>query len=73
MKSKTLAFLLVIVVIGVFLLGCAQNQPPTGYQAYGGAQGGQQQAYVGGGCGLAPSMSGDESVMAEGVGHNTAL
>lgn len=70
---KTKALFLILVVLAVGLIGCAQNQPPTGYQAYGGAQGGQQQAYVGGGCGLAPSMSGDETVMVSEVGDNSAL
>ncbi len=41
-------------VVGLLLIGCSSNQPPTGYYSYngqGGAQ--QQQQYVGGGCGLA--------------------
>lgn len=51
MKLK--AILLAVLVLSVFLVGCAASQP-NGYSAYN--QPGQQQnnQYVGGGCGVAP-------------------
>jgi len=49
MKIKTA--ILALLVFSVFLVGCASNQ--AGYAAYN--QQGQQQPYVGGGCGVAPS------------------
>ena len=45
--------LLVVLVFSVFLVGCAESKT-TGYSAYNQPQG-QQQPYVGGGCGVAPS------------------
>lgn len=50
MKIKTA--ILAILVISVFLIGCASNQ--AGYSTYNQQQG-QQQPYVGGGCGVAPN------------------
>ena len=42
--------ILFVLVISVFLVGCASSQP--GYSNYNQPQ---QQGYVGGGCGVAPS------------------
>jgi hypothetical protein len=51
MKAKILV--LAVLVVSVFLVGCSKD--PTGnYAAYNNPQG-QQQPYVGGGCGVAPS------------------
>jgi uncharacterized lipoprotein YmbA len=51
MKWKVV--MLLCLVVGLLLVGCQSNQPPTGYYTYG-QQGAQQQGqYVGGGCGLA--------------------
>lgn len=58
------AIILVAVVMGLLLTGCAQSSPPTGYAAYSGAQG-QQQQYVGGGCGVAPPEAGDAKDVGE--------
>jgi hypothetical protein len=44
---------LMIMAVGLFLVGCSSDQPPTGYYTYGQQGGQQQQQYVGGGCGLA--------------------
>ena len=45
--------ILAFFVVGLFLIGCAsQQQDSTGYAAYNQPQ---QQQYVGGGCGVAPS------------------
>ena len=56
LKMNAKLAILVVLVIGVFLAGC--NPKTTGYTAYnqpqGQPQGGQ---YVGGGCGVAPSGS----------------
>lgn len=51
MKIKTA--ILVLLVLSVFLVGCAPS-PPGSYATYNQQQG-QQQPYVGGGCGVAPS------------------
>ena len=46
--------LFLVIVLGVFLVGCTQSSPDYSAYAQGGAaQGGQQQQYVGGGCGVA--------------------
>ncbi|MBI4143554.1 hypothetical protein HY487_01575 [Candidatus Woesearchaeota archaeon] len=45
-------FVLAVLVLSVFLAGCASNQ--AGYSTYNQQQQGQQ-PYVGGGCGVAPS------------------
>ena len=50
MKLKT--SILALLVLSAFLAGCASNQ--AGYSTYNQQQG-QQQPYVGGGCGVAPS------------------
>jgi|TARA_B100001971_G_C18154479_1_gene517701 hypothetical protein len=44
--------LMVVLVLAVFLVGCQQEPQYTGYAASGQ---GQQQPYVGGGCGVAPA------------------
>lgn len=51
------AIILVAVAMGLLLVGCTQSSPPTGYATYNGQ--GQQQQYVGGGCGVAPPEAGD--------------
>ena len=51
MKAK-MAIVLAVLVFSVFLIGCGQSQ--TGYQTYNQPQG-QQNQYVGGGCGVTPS------------------
>lgn len=43
--------ILAVVVLSIFLAGCAANQ--NGYSTYNNQP--QQQQYVGGGCGVAPS------------------
>ena len=52
MKAKI--WILVVLVVGIFLVGCAKSNDYSGY-ATGGNPQGQQQPYVGGGCGVAPS------------------
>lgn len=56
MKIKTI--LLAVLVISVFLVGC-QKPSTAGYATYN--QQGQQQPYVGGGCGVAPQADYDDS------------
>ena len=51
MKTKIL--ILVVLVVSVFLVGCAKSNDYSGYATGGSPQG--QQPYVGGGCGVAPS------------------
>lgn len=51
--NKGLA-ILVVLFIGVFLASCSQS-PSGNYAAYNQPQQGQQNPYVGGGCGVAPS------------------
>jgi len=57
--------------MGLLLTGCAQSSPPTGYAAYSGAQG-QQQQYVGGGCGVAPPEAGDAKDVGEASAASAA-
>ena len=52
MNAKILV--LVLLVVGVFLVGCSKGTNYDGYATYNNPQG-QQQPYVGGGCGVAPS------------------
>ena len=52
MKTK-IAFLLAVLVVGVFLAGCQDTQS-SGLASYNQPQG-QQNQYVGGGCGVAPA------------------
>ena len=51
MKIKTA--ILAVLVFSVFLVGCTSSQT-SGYATYNQPQG-QQNPYVGGGCGVAPS------------------
>lgn len=44
--------MVVLVLVALLVFGCTRGNDTTGYAAYG--QQGQQQAYVGGGCGVAP-------------------
>ena len=48
MKMKSV--ILIVILFSVFLIGCTSSQ--TGYSSYNQPQ---QQQYVGGGCGVAPS------------------
>jgi hypothetical protein len=51
--KKSLVLLAVLALAALLVLGCTKSdQYPTGYATYG--QQGQQQPYVGGGCGVAP-------------------
>ena len=43
--------ILAVLVFSIFLVGCTSSQ--SGYATYN--QQGQQQPYIGGGCGVAPS------------------
>ena len=53
MEMKRFLVLLVVLTLATLLVfGCTKNQNPTGYSSYG--QQGQQQPYIGGGCGVAP-------------------
>ena len=47
------AMVLAVLLVSVFLVGCASSGQ-SGYATYNQQQG-QQQPYVGGGCGVAPS------------------
>ena len=53
MKTK-IAILLAVLAIGVFLAGCSDNTQTSGLEGYNQPQG-QQNQYVGGGCGVAPA------------------
>lgn len=57
MNIKTTVLLLL--VFSVFLLGCQSKDYTGNYAAYNQPQG-QQQPYVGGGCGVAPSADYEE-------------
>jgi len=50
--NKT-AIVLLVLLAGVFLSGCSTPKT-SGYATYNQQQQGQQQPYVGGGCGVAP-------------------
>jgi len=54
MRYKTILFVVLLVGI-VLMVGCTKSSS-AGYAAYSGqqGQGGQQQPFVGGGCGVAP-------------------
>lgn len=54
MKLKTA--ILAVLVLSVFLVGCASSGQ-SGYATYNQQQQGQQQPYVGGGCGVAPNAA----------------
>nr|AQS32413.1 hypothetical protein [uncultured archaeon] len=49
--NKSLMLLVVLALAALLIIGC-QKDSTTGYATYG--QQGQQQPYVGGGCGVAP-------------------
>jgi len=55
MKYKTILF--VALLVGIILVAGCTKSSPSGYAAYNAqqGQGGQQQAYIGGGCGVAPA------------------
>jgi hypothetical protein len=57
MKAK-IAVLLAILVVGLFLVGCSSGSQ-SGYSSYN--QQGQQNQYVGGGCGVAPQADYSET------------
>jgi len=61
MKYKTILFVALLVGI-VLVAGCTKSSP-SGYAAYSTqqGQGGQQQPYIGGGCGVAPADDAEES------------
>ena len=56
--------MLMMLVMGLLVAGCAQSGPPSGYATYG-AQGQQQQQYVGGGCGVAASEPVDAALASD--------
>ena len=54
--KKSLVLLVVLVLVALFVFGCARGggNYPTGYSPYGQQQAlPQQQAYIGGGCAVA--------------------
>ena len=60
-------FVLAIFIVGSFLVGCQASS--SDYSAYGNPSGqGQQNQYVGGGCGVAPA----DSKMPAGAFDSTA-
>ena len=63
MNAKILVLL--VVVVGLFLAGCSQS-PSGDYASYNQPQ--QQNQYVGGGCGVAPSADYQEPVSVEASG-----
>ena len=50
MNAKLL--ILLVLAVGIFLIGCSQS-PSGDYASYNQQQQGQQNQYVGGGCGVA--------------------
>jgi hypothetical protein len=54
---------LMMLVVGVLIAGCAQSGPPSGYATYSGGQ--EQQQYVGGGCGVAASEPMDAALVSD--------
>ena len=57
--------MLMMLVLGLLVAGCAQSGPPSGYATYGAQGGGQQQQYVGGGCGVAASEPVDAALASD--------
>ena len=51
-KMKLRNVIILLALIALLVAGCTRNSAPAGYASYG--QQGQQQPYVGGGCGVAP-------------------
>ncbi|MCH8003244.1 MAG: hypothetical protein IH934_01325 [Nanoarchaeota archaeon] len=71
MKYKTILF--VVLLVGIVLVAGCTKSSSTGYAAYSAqqGQGGQQQPYVGGGCGVAPVDNlGDSSASIGSVPSN---
>ena len=67
MNAKTA--ILAVLVISVFLVGCASSQP-NGYATYN-QPGQQNNQYVGGGCGVAPNADYEDTpVDALGTGNS---
>ena len=69
------AIVLAVLLASVFLVGCTSSQP-NGYSAYNPQQQQQQQQqqqgqYVGGGCGVAPSV-GYENTPMESLGSKNS-
>lgn len=62
-KMNTKLALAAILIVGIFLIGCQQDYATGGYQSYN--QPGQQNQYVGGGCGVAPSSDYKEPFRSE--------
>ena len=62
MKTKTM-LIAAVLLLSVFLIGCSQS-PSGNYAAYN-QQPGQQNQYVGGGCGVAPSADYQQPVKVE--------
>ena len=55
-NMNTKILVLAVLIVGIFLVGCSKGTNYDGYATYNNPQGnGQQQPYVGGGCGVAPS------------------
>ena len=63
--------ILAVLVLSVFLIGCASSQP-NGYATYNQPQG-QQNPYVGGGCGVAPGADYEDTPVDALNSANSAL
>ena len=63
MKTKTM-LIAAVLLLSVFLIGCSQS-PSGNYATYNQQQQGQQNQYVGGGCGVAPSADYQQPVKVE--------
>ena len=69
MKYKTILF--VVLLVGVVLVAGCTKSDTSGYATYNPQQG-QQQPYVGGGCGVAPADdAGDSSADVSQIPANT--
>jgi len=68
---RKLTLLVVILVIGAVLAGCASNQ--GGYNNYNGQPPQQQGQYVGGGCGVAPMSDYESAPVADFNKKDTPL
>ncbi|HLC49966.1 MAG TPA: hypothetical protein VJI97_00895 [Candidatus Nanoarchaeia archaeon] len=67
--KKEMLFLVLVVVVSIFLVGCGQK---SDYSAYNQPQG-QQQQYVGGGCGVATQASYEDTPVGAFDSVNTQL
>ena len=65
------AIVLAVLLVSVFLVGCASSGQ-SGYATYNQQQG-QQQPYVGGGCGVAPSADYEDTPVEALGSANSAL